>query len=83
MTEHGYSVVLPEKLDTGKWNVYRWAYSLFFVCAAPTRSMAILSIHVRKIFLFCCGDRSAHSPLKLASRFPDHPEIGTMHDNFV
>ncbi|OVA05479.1 AMP-dependent synthetase/ligase [Macleaya cordata] len=45
----GYSVVLPEKLHTGKWNVYR----------------------------------SASSPLKLVSRFPDHPEIGTLHDNFV
>ncbi|KAF8392456.1 hypothetical protein HHK36_022798 [Tetracentron sinense] len=45
----GYSVVLPEKLQTGKWNVYR----------------------------------STHSPLKLVSRFPDHPEIGTLHDNFV
>ncbi|KAG6646024.1 long chain acyl-CoA synthetase 7, peroxisomal-like [Carya illinoinensis] len=45
----GYSVVLPEKLQTGKWNVYR----------------------------------SACSPLKLVSRFPDHPEIGTLHDNFV
>uniref|UniRef100_A0A5B7AF08 Long-chain-fatty-acid--CoA ligase n=1 Tax=Davidia involucrata TaxID=16924 RepID=A0A5B7AF08_DAVIN len=44
-----YSVVLPEKLQTGKWNVYR----------------------------------SARSPLKLLSRFPDHPEIGTLHDNFV
>ncbi|KAH9765113.1 Long chain acyl-CoA synthetase 6 (peroxisomal) [Citrus sinensis] len=47
--EQGYSVVLPEKLDTGKWNVYR----------------------------------SSRSPLKLVSRFPDHPEIGTTHDNFV
>ncbi|KAK9691893.1 hypothetical protein RND81_09G226900 [Saponaria officinalis] len=45
----GYSVVLPEKLHTGKWNVYR----------------------------------SALSPLKLVTRFPDHPEIGTLHDNFV
>ncbi|GMH13162.1 hypothetical protein Nepgr_015003 [Nepenthes gracilis] len=45
----GYSVILPEKLYTGKWNVYR----------------------------------SARSPLKLISRFPDHPEIGTLHDNFV
>ncbi|KAK3013015.1 hypothetical protein RJ639_009964 [Escallonia herrerae] len=27
--------------------------------------------------------RSAHSPLKLVNRFPDHPEIGTLHDNFV
>ncbi|KAJ8751983.1 hypothetical protein K2173_000729 [Erythroxylum novogranatense] len=34
-----YSVVLPEKLHNGKWN--------------------------------------------LISRFPDHPEIGTLHDNFV
>ncbi|KFK26499.1 hypothetical protein AALP_AA8G257300 [Arabis alpina] len=47
--EDSYSVVLPEKLDTGKWNVYR----------------------------------SAKSPTKLVSRFPDHPEIGTLHDNFV
>ncbi|KAE8077011.1 hypothetical protein FH972_015620 [Carpinus fangiana] len=39
--EQGYSVVLPEKLQTGKWNVYR----------------------------------SARSPLKLVSTFPDHPEI--------
>ncbi|KAM7260135.1 hypothetical protein ACFE04_015876 [Oxalis oulophora] len=47
--EKGYSVVLPEKLKTGKWNVYR----------------------------------SAHSPLNLVSRFPHHPEIATLHDNFV
>ncbi|XP_030548207.1 long chain acyl-CoA synthetase 6, peroxisomal [Rhodamnia argentea] len=47
--EQGYSVVLPEKLQTGKWNVYR----------------------------------SASAPLKLVSRFPDHPEIRTLHDNFV
>ncbi|XP_058077617.1 long chain acyl-CoA synthetase 7, peroxisomal-like isoform X2 [Magnolia sinica] len=46
---NGYSVVLPEKLQTGKWNVHR----------------------------------SARSPLKLVSRFPDHPNIGTLHDNFV
>lgn len=44
----GYSVVLPEKLQTGKWNIYR----------------------------------SARSPLKLMTRFPDHPDIGTLHDNF-
>ncbi|KAL8130477.1 hypothetical protein V2J09_019632 [Rumex salicifolius] len=45
----GYSVVLPEKLNSGKWNVYR----------------------------------SVQSPLKLVSRFPEHPDIGTLHDNFV
>ncbi|KAK8450215.1 hypothetical protein SEVIR_7G332200v4 [Setaria viridis] len=44
----GYSVVLPEKLQTGKWNVYR----------------------------------SARSPLRLISRYPDNPDIGTLHDNF-
>ncbi|KAL8166384.1 LOW QUALITY PROTEIN: hypothetical protein V2J09_007883 [Rumex salicifolius] len=44
----GYSVILPEKLNTGKWNVYR----------------------------------SARSPLELLSRFPDYPEISTLHDNF-
>ncbi|KAJ7980067.1 Long-Chain Acyl-CoA Synthetase [Quillaja saponaria] len=48
-SEQGYSIVLPEKLQTGKWNVYR----------------------------------SAYSPLKLVSRFPDHPDIGTLHDNFL
>ncbi|XP_042054102.1 long chain acyl-CoA synthetase 6, peroxisomal-like isoform X1 [Salvia splendens] len=44
-----YSVVLPERLQTGKWNVYR----------------------------------SARSPLKRVDRFPDHPEIGSLHDIFV
>ncbi|XP_038980591.1 long chain acyl-CoA synthetase 6, peroxisomal-like [Phoenix dactylifera] len=44
----GYSAVLPEELQTGKWNVYR----------------------------------SARSPLKLVTRFPDLPDIGTLHDNF-
>lgn len=48
-SEQGYSVVLPEKLQTGKWNVYR----------------------------------SARSPVKLVTRFPDHPDISTLHDNFV
>jgi hypothetical protein len=33
-------------------------------------------------YLFPFG-RSARSPLKLMSRFPDHPEIGTLHDSFV
>lgn len=47
--EQGYSVVLPENLQTGKWNVLR----------------------------------SVCSPLKLVSRFRDHPEIATLHDNFV
>ncbi|KAJ0013875.1 hypothetical protein Pint_19866 [Pistacia integerrima] len=44
-----YSVVLPEKLQTGKWNVYR----------------------------------SARSPLQLVTKFPNHPEIRTLHDNFI
>lgn len=48
-TDQGYSVILPEKLRTGKWNVYR----------------------------------SVRAPLKLVERFPDHPEIGTLHDNVV
>eukprot|EP01018_Ginkgo_biloba_P036625 Gb_32728 [translate_table: standard] len=47
--EQEYSVILPEKLRTGKWNVYR----------------------------------SARSPLKLVDRFAEHPEIGTLHDNFL
>ncbi|CAN6444851.1 unnamed protein product [Victoria cruziana] len=49
VSDQGYSIVLPEKLHTGKWDVYR----------------------------------SAHSPLKLVTRFRDHPEIATLHDNFV
>ncbi|XVF63163.1 hypothetical protein PTKIN_Ptkin09bG0066500 [Pterospermum kingtungense] len=49
VSEQGYSVALPEKLQTGKWNVYR----------------------------------SVRSPLKLMTRFPDHPDISTLHDNFV
>lgn len=31
--------------------------------------------------IFKC--RSARSPLQLVSRFPKHPEIGTLHDNFM
>ncbi|XP_074573072.1 long chain acyl-CoA synthetase 6, peroxisomal-like [Curcuma longa] len=46
--EQGYSVILPEKLQNGSWNVYR----------------------------------SARSPLKLITRFPEHPDIATLHDNF-
>ncbi|KAE8679943.1 Long chain acyl-CoA synthetase 7, peroxisomal [Hibiscus syriacus] len=46
--EPGYSVVLPEKLQTGKWNVYR----------------------------------SARFPFQFVTRFPDHPNISTLHDNF-
>ncbi|CAK9259791.1 unnamed protein product, partial [Sphagnum jensenii] len=45
----GYSVVLPEKLSTGKWHVYR----------------------------------SARSPLQLVDHWAEHPEIRTLHDNFV
>ncbi|KAL8105143.1 hypothetical protein AgCh_029074 [Apium graveolens] len=49
LAEQGYSVILPEKLETGKWEVYR----------------------------------SVLSPMKLVSKFPNHPEIGTLHDNFT
>jgi len=49
LIEDGYSVKLPEKLSTGKWNVYR----------------------------------SAHSPLELMDHWPEHPEIRTLHDNFL
>ncbi|KAL8515255.1 hypothetical protein ACS0TY_014098 [Phlomoides rotata] len=45
----GYSIVLPEKLKTGKWSVYR----------------------------------NRQFPLKLVTGFVDHPEIATLHDNFV
>jgi len=27
--------------------------------------------------------RSARSPLRLISRYPDNPDIGTLHDNFT
>nr|XP_024403129.1 long chain acyl-CoA synthetase 6, peroxisomal-like isoform X2 [Physcomitrium patens] len=47
--DEGFSVKLPEKLSTGKWNVHR----------------------------------SALSPLNLKDRWPEHPEIRTLHDNFM
>uniref|UniRef100_A0A7I4CCW8 Long-chain-fatty-acid--CoA ligase n=1 Tax=Physcomitrium patens TaxID=3218 RepID=A0A7I4CCW8_PHYPA len=49
LIEEGYSVRLPEKLSSGKWNVHR----------------------------------SAMSPLELMDHWPEHPEIRTLHDNFV
>lgn len=71
-----YSVVLPEKLQTGKWNVYRsLIYFSFYSYLLKFLSLIYL--------LICDCGRSAHSPLKLVDRFPDHPEIGTLHDNFV
>ncbi|KAJ4961304.1 hypothetical protein NE237_021214 [Protea cynaroides] len=45
----GYSVALPENLQSRNWNGYRLA----------------------------------RLPMKLVSWFEDHPEIGTLHDNFV
>ncbi|KHM99716.1 hypothetical protein glysoja_037280 [Glycine soja] len=27
--------------------------------------------------------KSVRSPLQLVTKFPNHPEIGTLHDNFV
>lgn len=76
IAEQGYSVVLPEKLQTGKWNVYRYCYLLH-----SQRLNCLMKLLKNVLFMFC--DRSATSPLKLVSRFPDHPEIGTLHDNFV
>jgi long-chain acyl-CoA synthetase len=49
LIEEGYSVKLPEKLSSGKWNVHR----------------------------------SVTSPLELLDHWPEHPEIRTLHDNFV
>ncbi|KAJ7527777.1 hypothetical protein O6H91_16G070400 [Diphasiastrum complanatum] len=47
--QNGYTVTLPEKLHTGKWNVHR----------------------------------SKQSPYRLVDSFLGHPEIQTLHDNFV
>jgi hypothetical protein len=75
--EQGYSVVLPEKLRTGKWNVYRYTSSnVPYINCYTYFSGQVL------YYLFHFG-RSARSPLKLMSRFPDHPDIGTLHDSFV
>lgn len=32
--------------------------------------------------LFFLSSRSSRSPLKLITRFPEHPDIATLHDNF-
>jgi len=79
-TEQGYSVVLPEKLQTGKWNVYRYTSSIvldldfLFIILEPNLSLILFSI---------LYGRSVRSPLQLVSKFPNHPEIGTLHENFV
>ena len=78
--EQGYSVVLPEKLQTGKWNVYRYTSSnvldLDFLHHSGAKFLSMV------LFLILSG-RSVRSPLQLVTKFPNHPEIGTMHDNFV
>ena len=38
---------------------------------------------VPDIYTLILSFRSARSPLKLVDRFPDHPELGTLHDIFV
>lgn len=73
LTEQGYSVVLPEKLQTGKWNVYRFVSS--------THSWLLFLPWGYILYQLTC--RSAKSPLKLVSRFADKPEIATLHDNFL
>lgn len=70
--EQGFSYALPEELKTGKWNVYR-------------SEQLVQTLHVFDTLLISSSfkSRSARSPVKLISRFADHPEIGTLHDNFV
>ncbi|KAH0464842.1 hypothetical protein IEQ34_004945 [Dendrobium chrysotoxum] len=72
-----YSVVLPEKLQTGKWNVYRCGTVRPKV--KPFYSLLLVVV----VVIYSSVNRSARSPLKLVSRYPEHPEIGTLHDNFV
>lgn len=72
--EQGYSVILPEKLQNGSWNVYRYSY----------HSSGIFQYANHTIYWmpFFFSSRSSRSPLKLITRFPEHPDIATLHDNF-
>lgn len=47
-----------------------------YIHHSGVKSLSLIS------FLILSG-RSARSPLQLVTRFPDHPEITTLHDNFV
>lgn len=71
--EQGFSNTLPEELKTGKWNVYR--------LKKLVQTLLCILKHNWGLILLKC--RSSRSPLKLVSRFAHHPEIGTLHDNFV
>ncbi|KAI5649107.1 hypothetical protein M9H77_35112 [Catharanthus roseus] len=61
--EQGYSVVLPEKLQTGKWNVYRSAKSPLKLVSRFADKPEIATLH----------DNFLHS----AKTFPDHKYLGT------
>lgn len=57
--EESYSVVLPEKLDSGKWNVYRLkkliSFASYFEILLRLRSYVMMIIIIGKIlFLAVC-----------------------------
>jgi len=47
---------------------------IVYIILEPCPSLILFSI---------LSGRSLRSPLQLVSKFPDHPEVGTLHDNFV
>lgn len=52
LAEQGYSVVLPEKLQTGKWNVYRLGFLIL-----------IIKLYDRKFVLKVPDDADLHGLL--------------------
>ncbi|AQK57326.1 AMP-binding protein [Zea mays] len=62
-----------------------YAHALDFSCLFIQQNRATVSFCLRSCTLESgmCTGRSAHSPLRLINKFPDNPEIGTLHDNFV
>ncbi|CAI9118523.1 OLC1v1020106C2 [Oldenlandia corymbosa var. corymbosa] len=63
VSEQGYSVVLPEKLQTGKWNVYRSARSPLNLVTRFSNKPEVATLH----------DNFVHA----AKSFPDHKYLGT------
>lgn len=64
-TGQGYSVVLPEKLHTGKWNVYRYATYLFDC------TFVIIYLTVVWCWQICAFTSEARGCISWATRNPD------------
>ena len=62
------------------WEAANWKVECVQVGCLHAKLHFASSGGLYHLFLSC---RSAHSPLRLINKFPDNPEIGTLHDNFV